>query len=125
MPLLLGHNTGSLENIAACWVQHFLVLAISWQVLAPKVAELGEYHRLAGEIDFSAAPYAQYAWRVEELKNRLAAVGPYVWCAEGVVVLAQRLRAPPTKSLTPLRVGNDPKKEETREETVVRQVRYI
>ena len=126
VPLLLGHGTGSLENIAACWVQHFLVLAISWQVLAPKVSgHFGEFEIRAGEVqgvDFRAAPYAQYAWRVEELKNRLAAVGPYVWCAEGVVILAQRLRAPPAKGLTPLRVG--PKREETREE-VVRQVRYI
>ena len=84
VPLLLGHGTGSLENIAACWVQHFLVLAISWQVLAPQIEH--------GAVDFRAAPYAQYAFRVEELKSRLSAVGPYVWCADGVLVAAQRLR---------------------------------
>ena len=99
VPLLLGHGTGSLENIAACWVQHFLVLAISWQVLAPQIEH--------GEVDFRAAPYAQYAFRVEELKSRLSAVGPYVWCAEGVLVAAQRLRPPALvqKTLVPRRVG--------------------
>ena len=84
VPLLYGWSTGSLENIAACWVQHFIVLAISWWSLAVPVA--------AGIRDFTGRPYAQCAFKVDELRGRMSALGPFVLCSDMTVGLYEGIR---------------------------------
>ena len=84
VPLLYGNKTGSLENIAACWVQHFIVLAFSWWALAAPVADR--------ERDFTDRPYAQAAFRSEQLRMRMSALGPFVLCGDTTVALYEGIR---------------------------------
>ena len=84
VPLLYGWSTGSLENIAACWVQHFVVLAVSWWALVAPVAD--------GERDFRGRPYAQAAFFVERLRVRLSALGPFVLPGDATVALYEQIR---------------------------------
>ena len=87
VPLLYGNKTGSLENIAACWVQHFIVLAVSWWSLAVPVEK--------DQRDFTNRPYAQAAFKAEELRSRMSSLGPFVLCSDATIAVYDGIREGP------------------------------
>ena len=92
VPLLYGYKTASAENIAACWVQHFVALMASYWSLAPTVV-----NRRA---DLSGRPYAYAARRVEDLKVRVAAAGAFADASKGSLEAFARGRgAVPVKTV--------------------------
>ena len=95
VPLLYGYKTASAENIAACWVQHFVALMASYWSLAPTVV-----NRRA---DLSGRPYAYAARRVEDLKVRVAAAGAFADASKGSLEAFARGRGavPVTKPVGP------------------------
>lgn len=60
------------------------MLAISWWSLAVPVAH--------GVRDFTGRPYAQAAFKVEELRGRMSALGPFVLCSDMTVGLYEGIR---------------------------------
>ena len=77
VPLLFGYRTASVENIAACWVQHFVALAFSHWSLNPKIVNQ--------EADMRKTPYAHAARVCEELRVRLAVRGPFHDASRGSI----------------------------------------
>ena len=69
VPLLYGYPTASVENITACWVQHYIALVASYWSLEPVVVDK--------HVDLRARPYADAARSVENLKVRVAALGSF------------------------------------------------
>ena len=95
VPLLYGYKTASAENIAACWVQHFVALMASYWSLAPTVVNK--------RADLSARPYAHAARVVEDLKVRVALAGAFADASTGSLDAFGRARAPapaPAKPVT-------------------------
>ena len=91
VPLLFGYKTASMENIAACWVQHFVALAASHWSLAPGV--VGRHADLTGR------PYASAARTVEELRVRVGLAGPFADASSGAIVAMHTARTPATKTV--------------------------
>jgi len=82
VPLLYGWGHASMENIAACWAQHFIALMFSYWSLAPTV--VNDQTEIAG--------YAKAARHVEDLKLRLAAFGPFGDLSNDTFTMATRAR---------------------------------
>ena len=82
VPLLYGWAHASMENIVACWAQHFVALMFSYWSLAPTVVN--------DEVE--VAGYAKAARRVEELKVRLSALGPWGDVSDETITKTARAR---------------------------------
>ena len=85
VPLLYGYPTASVENIAACWVQHFIALMASYWSLEPNIVN--------NRADLRARPYAAAARVVENLKVRVAGLGSFTDVSDGSLAGHGRLRA--------------------------------
>ena len=84
VPLLFGYKTASVENIAACWVQHFVALAFSHWSLAPKVVNRTT----------TAGPYVRAARAVEALRVRLGVRGAFQDASNGALEAFSHERNP-------------------------------
>ncbi len=93
VPLLFGYKTASVENIAACWVQHFVALAFSHWSLTPKVVNR--------TTDLGDAPYVKAARSVEELRLRLAVRGAFHDASRGSLETFSVTRAPQLAAKAP------------------------